>query len=99
MKNYECLRCWHHSRAQVFSGINGLLIPGGAVSIFSSPYAEAATYLVDLAKLSNSAGEVTVISLLGTELETGVQVFPVWGTCLGFEMLAAISCGGCDYRH
>ena len=39
------------------------------------------------------------LSLLGTELETGVQVFPVWGTCLGFEMLAAISCGGCDYRH
>ena len=65
MKNYECVRCWHHSRVQIFSGINGLLIPGGAVSIFSSPYAEAATYLVDLAKLSNSAGEVTVMSLLG----------------------------------
>ena len=47
-------------RVQIFSGINGLLIPGGAVSIFSSPYAEAATYLVDLAKLSNSAGEGTV---------------------------------------
>ena len=50
-------------RVQIFSGINGLLIPGGAVSIFSSPYAEAATYLVDLAKLSNSAGEVTVMSI------------------------------------
>lgn len=66
---------------QMFTGINGLLIPGGAVSIYSSPYATAATYLVDLARLSNEAGEV----------------FPVWGTCLGFEMLGAISTGGEPY--
>ena len=62
----------------MFAGINGLLIPGGAVSIYSSPYARAATYLVDLARLSQDVGEV----------------FPVWGSCLGFEMLGAISTGG-----
>ena len=66
---------------KMFAGINGLLIPGGAVSIYSSPYATAATYLVDLARLSNEAGDV----------------FPVWGTCLGFEMLGAISTGGEPY--
>ena len=41
----------------MFAGINGLLIPGGAVSIYSSPYATAATYLVDLARLSNEVLE------------------------------------------
>ena len=34
----------------MFAGINGLLIPGGAVSIHSSPYAEASNFLFDLAK-------------------------------------------------
>ena len=43
----------------MFAGINGLLIPGGAVSIYSSPYATAATYLVDLARLSNEVLEKT----------------------------------------
>ena len=42
----------------MFTGINGLLIPGGAVSIYSSPYATAATYLVDLARLSNEVREI-----------------------------------------
>ena len=66
---------------KMFAGINGLLIPGGAVSIYNSPYAEASTYLVQLAKLANDANEV----------------FPVWGTCLGFEMLGAISNDGQPY--
>jgi len=66
---------------EMFAGINGLLIPGGAVSIYSSPYAEASTYLLQLAKLANEVDEV----------------FPVWGTCLGFEMLGAISNDGEPY--
>ena len=45
------------SPVKMFAGINGLLIPGGAVSIYSSPYATAATYLVDLARLSNEVLE------------------------------------------
>ncbi len=47
----------YFSRSKMFAGINGLLIPGGAVSIYSSPYATAATYLVDLARLSNEVLE------------------------------------------
>ena len=43
----------------MFAGINGLLIPGGAVSIYSSPYATAATYLVDLARLSNEVRKIS----------------------------------------
>eukprot|EP00090_Calanus_glacialis_P045280 TRINITY_DN8294_c0_g1_i1.p1 TRINITY_DN8294_c0_g1~~TRINITY_DN8294_c0_g1_i1.p1 ORF type:complete len:323 (-),score=87.85 TRINITY_DN8294_c0_g1_i1:89-1057(-) len=57
---------------KLFSSVNGLLIPGGAVSIFDSGYAEASNIFFDMAKKENDAGEV----------------FPIWGTCLGFEMLA-----------
>ena len=83
----------------MFAGINGLLIPGGAVSIYSSPYATAATYLVDLARLSNEVLEKkTRQKYLFSENYTQVgDVFPVWGTCLGFEMLGAISTGGEPY--
>eukprot|EP00092_Neocalanus_flemingeri_P016060 GFUD01017384.1.p1 GENE.GFUD01017384.1~~GFUD01017384.1.p1 ORF type:complete len:323 (+),score=84.53 GFUD01017384.1:84-1052(+) len=63
---------------KLFSGINGVLIPGGAVSIFDSGYAEASNIMFDLAKKENDAGEV----------------FPIWGTCLGFEMLALMANGG-----
>ena len=45
----------------MFAGINGLLIPGGAVSIYSSPYATAATYLVDLARLSNEVRDTYIL--------------------------------------
>ena len=61
--------------------MNGLLIPGGASSIWGSAYSEASQYLFDLAKIANDAGDV----------------FPVWGTCLGFEMLGAITTGGQRY--
>lgn len=60
---------------QIFAGINGLLIPGGAVSIYSSPYAEASNFLYDLAKMDNDAGDI----------------FPIFGVCLGFEMLALMT--------
>ena len=60
---------------QIFSGINGLLIPGGAVSIRDSPYAEASQTMFQLAMAANDEGDV----------------FPIWGTCLGFEMLGSIT--------
>ena len=59
----------------MFAGISGLLIPGGAVSIHSSPYAEASNFFFDLAKMDNDAGDI----------------FPIWGSCLGFEMLALMA--------
>jgi len=63
---------------QIFSGVNGILIPGGAVSIHNSPYAEASNFMFDMAKKENDAGEV----------------FPIWGTCLGFEMIVLMANGG-----
>jgi len=63
---------------KIYSGINGLLIPGGAVSIYSSPYAEASRHLMDLAQKDNDQFEV----------------FPIWATCLGFETVATITNNG-----
>jgi len=67
---------------KLFYGLNGLLIPGGAVSIFQGGYAEASKWFFDMAKQENAAGEV----------------FPVWGTCLGFEMLALLGNDDQPYR-
>jgi len=67
---------------KLFYGLNGLLIPGGAVSIFQGGYAEASKWFFDMAKQENAGGEV----------------FPVWGTCLGFEMLALLGNDDQPYR-
>jgi len=63
---------------KLFSGLNGLLIPGGAVSIYDSGYSKASKLFFDWAKEANDAGDV----------------FPIWGSCLGFEMLALLGVGG-----
>uniref|UniRef100_A0A3B5MA22 folate gamma-glutamyl hydrolase n=1 Tax=Xiphophorus couchianus TaxID=32473 RepID=A0A3B5MA22_9TELE len=55
----------------LFSSINGILYPGGGVSIISSGYQRAAKIFYDLAIEANKRGDY----------------FPVWGTCLGFEQL------------
>lgn len=61
--------------SQMFGSLNGVLIPGGAVSLSTSPYSRIGKEIFDLAKEANDAGDV----------------FPIWGTCLGFELLAFIS--------
>ncbi|XP_034036361.1 gamma-glutamyl hydrolase [Thalassophryne amazonica] len=55
----------------LFNSINGILFPGGANSIVSSSYAKTARIFYDLAIEANKRGDY----------------FPVWGTCLGFELL------------
>jgi len=57
---------------QLFSSINGLLFTGGEISLnFSTQYVKTANYLYSLAIEANQNGDY----------------FPVWGTCLGFELL------------
>ncbi|KAJ4427310.1 hypothetical protein ANN_24930 [Periplaneta americana] len=61
-----------------------VLIPGGAAPFNATDgYASAGGELYQLAKEKNDAG----------------QFFPVWGTCLGFELLAVLSAGGEDIRN
>lgn len=54
-----------------------LLIPGGGASLVSSGYGKAGSILYDLAIEANNNGDF----------------FPVWGTCLGFELLLYLSAG------
>ncbi|KAG1653415.1 Gamma-glutamyl hydrolase [Nymphon striatum] len=62
---------------KLFYSINGLLMTGGWVSPTDSGYGYSAKVLTDLAKKANNRGDV----------------FPVWGTCLGFEGLSYIISG------
>ncbi|XP_036452336.1 gamma-glutamyl hydrolase [Colossoma macropomum] len=60
---------------QLFKSINGILFPGGGASIVSSGYAKAAGIFYRLALEANLKGDY----------------FPVWGTCLGFELLTLLT--------
>ena len=66
--------------SKIFQNINGLLLPGGGTDLFKlkdekfenyTDYFEAGSFLLNLSKKTNENGEY----------------FPVWGTCLGFEMM------------
>ncbi|CAM1302608.1 GGH (predicted) [Pycnogonum litorale] len=56
---------------KLFYSINGVLIPGGAQYLNGTPYSETCRKIYNLAVEANDRGDY----------------FPIWGTCLGFEML------------
>lgn len=60
--------------AQNFAKLNGILFPGGDVSLtdLQSPFMVAAQYLVGQAVLANNRGDY----------------FPIWATCMGFQLLS-----------
>uniref|UniRef100_A0A4W4DVG0 folate gamma-glutamyl hydrolase n=2 Tax=Electrophorus electricus TaxID=8005 RepID=A0A4W4DVG0_ELEEL len=68
---------------QLFRSINGILFPGGGVSIVSSGYAKAAEIFYQHAIEANSNGDY----------------FPVWGTCLGFQLLSKLTSGKLLLSH
>jgi gamma-glutamyl hydrolase len=60
---------------EIFSSINGILFPGGSVGLTKGqPFADNAQYLINKAMDANDRG----------------VFFPVWGTCLGWELLATV---------
>ena len=61
-----------------FTTIHSVLFPGGASDLFDSPYERTAKILFNLAVKANKAGDV----------------FPLWGTCLGFQFLSICGAGG-----
>lgn len=61
----------------LFHSLNGLLLPGGAVSLETSGYIKAARVFYDLSKEAFSQGDI----------------FPIWGTCLGHEALTVLGAG------
>lgn len=60
--------------------VNAVLLPGGA-----APYSETVTLLLDKIVASNAQQQ--------QELAPG-NLFPVWGTCLGFEFLVQYAAAG-----
>ncbi|KAG7525661.1 gamma-glutamyl hydrolase-like [Solea senegalensis] len=62
---------------RLFNSINGVYFPGGRLSCTSSAYARSAKIFYDLAIEANKKGDY----------------FPVWGTCLGLNMLSILTCG------
>lgn len=57
---------------RLFNAVNGMIFPGGLTDIWlDDPYVIAARKLWTWAKEANDAGET----------------FPIWGTCLGFQLL------------
>ncbi|XP_027259275.1 gamma-glutamyl hydrolase isoform X3 [Cricetulus griseus] len=63
--------------AGLFRSINGILFPGGSVSILNSDYSHVAKIFYSKAIESYDDGDH----------------FPVWGTCLGFETLSFLVSG------
>ncbi|XP_055327833.1 gamma-glutamyl hydrolase-like isoform X2 [Paramacrobiotus metropolitanus] len=63
----------------LMSKINGVLFPGGGVSLTDSGYAQTGKLLYAMAKEMNDKG----------------NYFPIWGTCLGYELLTVLTADGC----
>uniref|UniRef100_A0A671KLB4 folate gamma-glutamyl hydrolase n=1 Tax=Sinocyclocheilus anshuiensis TaxID=1608454 RepID=A0A671KLB4_9TELE len=62
---------------QIFRSINGLLLIGGAVDLETSDFAHTAVIYFRLALKANDEGDY----------------FPIWGTCLGFQLLTVLVAG------
>ncbi|XP_068594622.1 gamma-glutamyl hydrolase [Brachionichthys hirsutus] len=61
----------------IFKQINGLVFIGGAVDLEKSEFARVAKIFFTLAQMANDAGDV----------------FPIWGTCMGLQLLTVLVAG------
>uniref|UniRef100_A0A336MIE1 folate gamma-glutamyl hydrolase n=1 Tax=Culicoides sonorensis TaxID=179676 RepID=A0A336MIE1_CULSO len=67
----------------IMTKINGVLFPGGATWFNqSNGYADAGQFIYEIAKEMNDNG----------------TYFPIWGTCLGFELLTYVDAKGNEHR-
>ncbi|KAI2661348.1 Gamma-glutamyl hydrolase [Labeo rohita] len=62
---------------KIFKSINGLLLIGGSVNLETSDFAHTAGIYFRLALKANDEGDY----------------FPIWGTCLGFQLLTVLVAG------
>lgn len=62
---------------KLFKSINGLFLIGGAVNLETSDFARTAGFYFRLALKANDQGDY----------------FPIWGTCLGFQLLTVLVAG------
>ncbi|KAL7050913.1 hypothetical protein ACKWTF_004267 [Chironomus riparius] len=67
----------------LMSKLNGILFPGGAVSFTNrNGYAQAGNHIYKIATKMNNNGDY----------------FPLWGTCLGFELITYLSANRTEIR-
>jgi len=68
---------------EMFTSLNGLMIPGGPDNSIlpDAGFSKASYAFFSMAMEANDAGDF----------------FPIWGTCLGMEMLGLITTGGQEY--
>ncbi|XP_070505868.1 gamma-glutamyl hydrolase-like [Chironomus tepperi] len=66
----------------IMSKLNGILFTGGAVWFYDSAYAYTGKIIYEIAKQLNENGDF----------------FPLWGTCLGFELLTYLSANRSEHR-
>ncbi|XP_067879122.1 gamma-glutamyl hydrolase [Heterodontus francisci] len=62
---------------RIFHSINGILFPGGSTNLKTSAFAKAAMKFYELALKAFDAGDY----------------FPIWGTCLGLQLLTVVTAG------
>uniref|UniRef100_UPI00398ED130 gamma-glutamyl hydrolase-like n=1 Tax=Pristiophorus japonicus TaxID=55135 RepID=UPI00398ED130 len=62
---------------KIFYSINGILLPGGAVDLEKSEFARVSSIFYRLALKACDRGDY----------------FPIWGTCLGHQVLTALTAG------
>lgn len=62
--------------------LNGILFTGGAVWFYDSAYADTGEKIYEIASKLNDDGDF----------------FPLWGTCLGFELLTYLSANRSEHR-
>lgn len=68
---------------EIMANLNGVLFPGGATYFNqSNGYADAGRHIYDIAMRYNDNG----------------VYFPIWGTCLGFELLTYLGANGTEHR-
>ncbi|XP_055535695.1 gamma-glutamyl hydrolase-like isoform X2 [Wyeomyia smithii] len=78
---------WINKPRSYYEGIlpllNGVLLPGGSTWFNqSNGYADAGRHIYDIA----------------TQLNYDGSYFPIWGTCLGFELLTYLAVNGTEHR-
>merc|ERR1712179_420906 len=62
---------------KLFQHVNGFLMPGGGIKFFTSPYYKISKIFWDLALEANEKNDF----------------FPIWGTCMGFEVMNVLAVG------
>ncbi|XP_067857210.1 gamma-glutamyl hydrolase isoform X2 [Heptranchias perlo] len=68
---------------RIFHSINGILFPGGAVDLKTSAFAKAAKHFYEFASKAFDADDY----------------FPIWGTCLGLQLLTTLTAGKVLLTH